>query len=160
MNDETAPLPLDWTRIDSNPSRRYPQDVVPPDTFSPNDTTSIEIVGTAGQKITHIGEFFHTLVNAPQTTHFILRSHLIQSMRGVRHFTNLQLLELYDNQLEVLEELGPEEVTEPWNPIGYTTLDNHQWPGKTITTLDLSYNVIRSMEPVQFCVNLQVLCKD
>lgn len=217
-------LPLDWTRLSTAidcwsspppppsssttskrthapPPKRYPQDVVPSDTFSSTQTTYIEIVGTAGQKITEIGSTFHTLVNAKETSHLILRSHLIQSMKGIQYFPNLYLLELYDNHIEVLEELGPpdeedetlkiqqnkkddedkgKDETDETQEQGDETLmkqshtasisnipiRNNQyniiqsctsWPGKSIHTLDLSYNSIRSMESIQYCVNLQVL---
>jgi Leucine-rich repeat (LRR) protein len=67
-------------------------------------------------------------------------------MEGIREFQKLQVLELYDNQVEDLNELGDDESEE-------------QNPGKTIKTLDMSYNVIRDMDPVRFCPNLVDLCK-
>jgi len=67
-------------------------------------------------------------------------------MEGIRSFKDLQVLELYDNQVEDLYELGDDESEE-------------QNAGQTIKTLDMSYNVIRDMEPVRFCPNLVDLCK-
>lgn len=67
-------------------------------------------------------------------------------MEGIRSFKDLQVLELYDNQVENLYELGDDESEE-------------QNAGETIKTLDMSYNVIRDMGPVRFCPNLVDLCK-
>jgi len=67
-------------------------------------------------------------------------------MEGIRAFKDLQVLELYDNQVENLDELGDDESEE-------------QNAGETIKTLDMSYNVIRDMGPVRFCPNLVDLCK-
>ena len=137
-------LPLDWTQMGAGPQEhpapqiRYPADVAE---ILPEDT-EICIVGTAGQKITHMGKDFSATVN-PNLTQLVLRSHLIRTMEGLEHFANLELLELYDNQVD-----------------GLRCLDNGEgMPGMTLKTLDMSYNVIREMEPVSLCPNLTVLCK-
>jgi len=104
------------------------------------EETYLEIIGTAGLKITNMGKDLYRTCS-PNLTHLIFRSHLIAKMEGVRKFQKLQVLELYDNQVENLDELGDDESEE-------------QNAGETIKTLDMSYNVIRDMEPVRFCPNL------
>ena len=130
-------LPLDWTQLGTTPGDdlpiRYPNQVAEIDV---NDT-ELCIVGTAGQKITVMGNNFGSTVN-PNLTQLILRSHLIRKMEGLENLDKLQLLELYDNQVEALACL--------------------ETPGKTLKTLDMSYNVIRDMAPVSLCPNLQELC--
>lgn len=143
-------LPLDWTQLggagagqpQQAPPVRYPADVAE---LLPDEDTAYEIciVGTAGQKITHIGPDFSSTVN-PNLKQLILRSHIIRTMEGLDKFAKLELLELYDNQVDALECLdkGP----------GGT-------PGTNLKTLDMSYNVIREMKPISLCPNLQELCK-
>lgn len=145
-----TPFPLDWTKPacdgfgedeDGLPIR-YPSDV----TEIPWDETEIVVVGTAGQKITNIGPDF----SVPFTTHdtmksIIFRSHLIKKLEGFDHFVNLDLLELYDNQVEALDNLN--------NRIKDRTM------GQSLRVLDMSFNSIRDMQPVEFCPNLQELCK-
>jgi len=97
------------------------------------------LVGTSAQKITHLGPDFSSMLH-PQLARLILRSHLIADMRGLSSFQALKLLELYDNQIEDL--VGLDSAF-----------------GKTLTVLDMSYNVIRDMSPVHFCSNLTELCK-
>jgi hypothetical protein len=131
-------LPLDWTKLghpaeDPPPPKRYPHDVM--DLF-PEDE-EIVIVGTAGQKITNIGEDFSEKWN-PQLSQLVLRSHLIKKMQGLENFKQLELLELYDNMVD--------------------SLDCLEGPGPSLRTLDMSYNVIRDMEPVALCPNLKELC--
>lgn len=152
-NDDSAPttvsvsLPLDWTRMGGGganeshpaPAVRFPGDVAE---LCP-DQTEICIVGTAGQKITHMGTDFSRTV-APQLKQLILRSHIIRNMEGLDHFTALELLELYDNQVEALEGLDS---------------GKNGLPGITLQILDMSYNVIRDMQPVALCPNLVELCK-
>ena len=137
-NNDTAGLPLDWTQLgvpaDEAMPLRYPHDVTEID----NDETDIYVVGTAGQKITVIGNDFSTKCN-PKLEQLILRSHLIRKMEGLERFTSLKLLEFYDNQIEALASL--------------------EGPGPTLTTLDMSYNVIKDMSPVSLCPNLTELCK-
>ncbi len=141
-------LPLDWTNLAPDPSDarpvRYPSDVME----FPNDETYLEIIGTAGQKITFMGKDLMKQVS-PDITHLVLRSHLILKMEGIRGMKKLELLELYDNQIEYLEELGGEEGDN----------DDCGGTGFNLKTLDMSYNVIRGMEPVHFCPNLVELCK-
>lgn len=134
-------LPLDWTQMGGQqpaPAIRYPADVAE---ILPEDT-EICIVGTAGQKITNMGPDFSSTVN-PKLTQLILRSHLIRTMEGIDKFTALELLELYDNQVDALKGLDSGEGG---------------LPGITIRTLDMSYNVIREMKPIALCPNLQELC--
>ncbi|EEC46179.1 predicted protein, partial [Phaeodactylum tricornutum CCAP 1055/1] len=78
----------------------------------------------------------------PNLSQLVLRSQLIRVMEGLEHFVQLDLLELYDNQVEELACLGDGEDGAP---------------GKTLRVLDMSYNVIRDMQPVMFCPNLQEL---
>jgi Leucine-rich repeat (LRR) protein len=135
-------LPLGWTQMaEPNPADRlrYPQDVSEINTTD----TDIMIVGTAGQKITQMGPDFSSHVN-PELTELVLRSHLIKTMEGLEGFTKLELLELYDNQVEELKCLGKGE---------------NGAPGPTLRVLDMSYNNIRDMKPVALCPNLQELCK-
>lgn len=144
-------LPLDWTNLgpDSSDSRpiRYPADVMD---FSKDDTY-LEIIGTAGQKITHMGKSLMNEVS-PEITELIFRSHLISKMEGIRGMKKLELLELYDNQIEYLDELdGPNSDGDDEN--------SDRGTGFNLKTLDMSYNVIRDMEPVIHCPNLVELCK-
>jgi Leucine-rich repeat (LRR) protein len=138
---EVQVLPLDWTQMGQQPSDvppvRYPSDVVAD--IDPDDP-ELCIVGTAGHKITILGSNFSaTLTNAASLEHLILRSHMIKVMEGLEGFTSLELLELYDNQVQELACL--------------------EAPGVTLITLDMSYNVIRDMTPVSLCPNLQELCE-
>jgi Leucine-rich repeat (LRR) protein len=107
--------------------------------------TYLEIIGTSGQKITNMGKDLYRTCS-PNLTHLIFRSHLIKKIEGIKDFKKLELLELYDNQIEYLDELGDDNSDE-------------QNAGETITTLDMSYNVIRDMEPIHFCPNLEELCE-
>lgn len=134
-------MPLDWTRVEPRSEEetiRYPwqvADIVKED-------TELVIVGTAGQKITKIGSELAQYCN-PQLKQLIFRSHAIRIMEGFSEFTQLELLELYDNVIEELQALNEGEGGAP---------------GVTLRVLDMSYNVIRDMQPVQFCPNLQELC--
>ena len=139
-------LPLEWTQLGPNsnennqhPPIRYPEEV----TDLNLDDDEVIVVGTAGKKITHMGPDFYTRVN-PNLTQLILRSHVIRKMEGLQGLQQLELLELYDNQVEALACLDQGE---------------HGAPGATLKTLDMSYNVIRDMTPVQLCPNLVDLCK-
>ena len=131
-------LPLDWTKIgvkaDDAMPLRFPHDVAE---ILPEDD-DICIVGTAGQKITQIPKDFSKLCN-PNLQSLVLRSHLIHKMQGLDDFRCLDVLELYDNQVEALESL--------------------EGPGPCLRVLDMSYNSIRDMAPVSLCPNLQELCK-
>jgi len=151
------PLPLEWTQqgqCEEPPAMpiRYPWQVV--DIVKEED--DLIIVGTAGQKITKMASPTETLYDhcSPHLKQLVLRSHMLTKMQGISKFQELELLELYDNQIEALSELdgkpGDEEGTE-----SHGTGDNN--PGKTLTTLDMSYNVIRDMKPVSFCPNLKEL---
>ena len=134
-------IPADWTQLacDQAPVIRYPTDVAGPEVWDKTETESIMLVGTSGQKITHLGADFSTTLN-PQLQRLVLRSHLITNMQGLSSFQALNLLELYDNQIEELHGLDA-----PF--------------GRTLTVLDMSYNVIRDMSPVQACPNLKELCE-
>lgn len=133
-------IPTDWAQMacDKAPVIRYPGDVAGPEVWDANETDTIILVGTSGQKITNLGPDFSTTLH-PQLKKLILRSHLISKMEGLQTFTALELLEMYDNQIEALEGL---EVF-----------------GSSLRVLDNSYNVIRDMSPVQMCPNLEELCK-
>lgn len=138
----TEAMPLDWTRVDPRLEEekiRYPWDVADID----KEDTDLVIVGTAGQKITKIGTDLVKYCN-PQLEQLILRSHAIRTMEGFSRFSQLVLLELYDNIIEELQALNEGEGGAP---------------GATLRVLDMSYNVIRDMQPVQCCPNLQELCK-
>lgn len=131
------PLPLDWTKLgqpaEEPPPKRYPHDV----SEIEKGDEEIVIVGTAGQKITLIGEDFSEKCN-PQLSQLVLRSHMIKKMEGLDKFTSLEVLELYDNMVDGLACL--------------------EGPGPALRTLDMSYNVIRDMSPVSLCPNLKELC--
>jgi Leucine-rich repeat (LRR) protein len=134
--------------------------------------TQVTIVGTAGQKITHMGQDLHAHLS-PNITHLILRSHLIRKMEGGIHtMTNLQVLELYDNQIDELnffdataaaaakDETNDNEQ-QPSSPMSQLDLGNSSSGTyyQNLKILDISYNVIRDMEPLVCCINLQELCK-
>lgn len=145
MAEAPAAMPLDWTRVDNQQQQehqdmpvRYPWDV----TEINKEDTELVVVGTAGQKITKMGVNLGDYCN-PKLQQLILRSHLIQKMEGLQDFTQLELLELYDNMIDALQCLSEGEGGAP---------------GATLRILDMSYNVIRDMEPVKFCPNLTELC--
>ena len=182
-----APLPLEWTRmaecsedIDKNPANivRYPWDVIDID---PNET-ELTIVGTAGQKITRMGRDLHTKIS-PDITNLCFRSHLIRTMEGIGQLKHLEILELYDNQIDELRELdgsiGVTTTTTGGDKVGEKSEedtkddgdekegnenkekeeDKSGLPGTNLRVLDISYNVIRDMGPVSLCPNLQELCE-
>jgi len=133
------PLPLDWTKLGMGNNNyldempiRCPHEVAE---WSPEDT-EVCIVGTAGQKITVIGEDFANpeRTNLLELTSLVLRSHLIKEMSGLESLPKLETLELYDNMVQSLDEGSLKGC-------GRTTL----------RILDMSYNAIRSMSPVQYC---------
>jgi protein phosphatase 1 regulatory subunit 7 len=141
---DSSTLPLDWTKLgqadhgddEKELPVRYPHDVME---WSAEDD-EIYNVGTAGQKITILGDDFAD----PATTNFdlqtlVLRSHLIKDMAGLGHFKQLRLLELYDNMVQSLAD------------------DTMRGCGPSLTTLDMSYNAIRDMTPVSYCSNLTEL---
>ena len=102
-------LPMDWTQMGvggasehAAPVIRYPLDVVPELDVTDGEFVS---VGTAGQKMTHLGPNFSTLLvqacreqGVERLQKLILRSHLIHKMEGLEELYDVQLLELYDNQ--------------------------------------------------------------
>lgn len=132
------PLPLDWTNLGGNNDDndkmpvRCPHEVAD---WLPEDT-DVCIVGTAGQKITVLGDDFANpeRTNLLEMTSLVLRSHLIKEMPGLGSLSKLETLELYDNMVQSLDE-------ESLKGCGRTTL----------RILDMSYNAIRSMAPVQYC---------
>jgi hypothetical protein len=148
-----APLPLEWTQLAcpdaANPSPadtiRYPWDVMDLPA-SCTEMDSLEIVGTSGQKVTRMGGDIST--RYPNLESLVLRSHLIRTMDGLAKFTKLEVLELYDNMIDELRDLN--------NESGDGT---DGVPGRLLRVLDMSYNVVRDMGPVEFCPNLQELCK-
>jgi len=139
-------MPLDWTRVDRSDGKdedhevpvRYPWDVTDID----KQDTELVIVGTAGMKVNRMGTNLGEYCN-PNLLQLILRSNLIQKMEGLSDFTQLELLELYDNMIEELQCLNEGKGGAP---------------GSTLRVLDMSYNVIRDMSPVQVCPNLTELC--
>lgn len=143
-------LPMDWTKqgINNNNNKgdgdddhhveiaiRYPTDVTD---ISKDDDLDIIIIGTAGQKITNIGPDFYKYVN-PALETLVLRSHLITKMEGLDNLPSIHLLELYDNQINELNCL--------------------QSLSQSLIVLDISFNVIRDMKPVEHCIHLEELCK-
>ncbi|KAL7453795.1 hypothetical protein ACHAWC_008124 [Mediolabrus comicus] len=173
------PLPLDWTKmaecnegddeenISPADAIRYPWDVMelplPPD----NTETHLTIVGTAGQKITRMGRNLHEYLSC-NLTHLVLRSHLIRTMEGVSKLKHLELLELYDNMIDELNlnDLTPKSSSdddENENGNDAEKEDNNDdddddgLPARNLRVLDISYNVIRDMNPISQCLNLQEL---
>jgi protein phosphatase 1 regulatory subunit 7 len=135
------PLPLDWTKLgvggggggeDGSFPVRYPNDVTE---WSPDDT-EVCIVGTAGQKITVLGTVFSDpeKTNISELTSLVLRSHLIKDMAGLGSLPKLDTLELYDNMVQSLDEISLKGCGQ-----------------MTLRVLDMSYNAIRDMSPVQYC---------
>ena len=155
-------LPLDWTQLGNNnnnnntdkdnnppePNIRYPLDVV-----ESLDVTDGELVlvGTHGQKITHLGPDFGRALNralqeqhVPHLVKLIIRSHVIQHVQGLQDLlppNTLQVLEFYDNQVQSLTTALTPNIT------------------SSLIVLDMSYNAIRDMQPVEHCVHLRELCK-
>jgi len=95
------------------------------------DEDEVYVVGTNGRKVTLIAGLEHL---SETLTSLILRSHVISRMEGISTLIHLTKLELYDNQIESLEEL--ENL-------------------KQLTVLDMSYNSIRSMAPISQCPLLE-----
>lgn len=147
-----APLPLEWTQLScpdgATPSPadviRYPWDVMELPA-SDNAMDCLEIVGTSGQKVTRMGS--ELSARYPNLKSLVLRSHLIRTMDGLASFKKLEVLELYDNMIDELRDLNNDSE------------EGRGVPGKLLKVLDISYNVIRDMGPVEFCPNLQELCK-
>ncbi|KAG7362235.1 leucine rich repeat LRR-containing protein [Nitzschia inconspicua] len=138
---DMSTLPLDWTKMgvgnNTNDSPddhqlpiRYPHDVIE----WTSDDIEVYSVGTAGQKITLLGDdFADPSKTNPELQTLVLRSHLIKDMAGLGTLTKLQLLELYDNMVPALDE------------------ESLKGCGPSLQTLDMSYNAIRDMSPVRFC---------
>eukprot|EP00536_Pseudo-nitzschia_multiseries_P015054 jgi/Psemu1/298904/fgenesh1_pm.814_\ len=103
--------------------------------WSPEDT-DVCIVGTAGQKITMLGDDFADpeRTNLSELTSLVIRSHLIKDMSGLGSLPKLEKLELYDNMVQALDE----ESLKGCGPA-------------TLQILDMSYNAIRSMSPLLHC---------
>lgn len=140
QQDPAPALSLDWTQLPSSaPPVRYPMDVADIDV----DETELLIVGTAGQKITHMGQDLYKYLSSNLTS-LVLRSHMIKQMEGLEGLAHLDVLELYDNQVQALECLGD-------GPDGA--------PGRNLRVLYISYNAIRDLQPVELCPNLQELCE-
>jgi len=145
-------MPIEWTKLGGDTSSnsrpiRYPSDVM--EISADPEETYLEIIGTAGQKITHMGKDLDRLCS-PNLTHLIFRSHLITKMEGYSNFQKLELLELYDNSIEALDGLDArnDELTDSGGEKDVGCV------GDTLQTLDMSYNVIRDMNPVKLCPNL------
>lgn len=157
-----APLPIEWTKLGkpsaSSPSSptatiRYPWDVLslPP---SDDNMEALEIVGTSGQKITRMGSDLSQ--RYPNLITLVLRSHLIRTMEGLAKFEKLEVLELYDNMIDELRDLNNKTSPEDEDKVDANVCFI---PGRTLRVVDISYNVIRDMGPVEFCPNLQELCE-
>jgi len=145
-------MPIEWTKLGEGTSSnsrpiRYPSDVM--EISTDPEETYLEIIGTAGQKVTNMGKDLDRLCS-PNITHLILRSHLITKMEGFSAFQKLELLELYDNAIEVLDGLDAGNNVRADSGGGEEVC----CVGETLKTLDMSYNVIRDMDPVKFCPNL------
>jgi len=151
-------LPLEWTKMGTAKGTTqhiyYPSDV---QDYIPEDTSqSLYIVGTHGRKITHMGkDLWKTCAYKTMDT-LVLRSHLISVMEGLDGFQSLKTLELYDNQISILENLNNTQQEQSLEESSDTTSG---LTGRTLNVLDMSFNVIRDMAPVQFCPNLVELCK-
>lgn len=136
--DPNNPLPLDWTKLgmdntESDIPVRCPSEVAE---WS-QDETEICIVGTSGMKVTFLGTDFaddSTKTNMKGLKSLVLRSHLLKDMSGLGLLPNLTTLELYDNMIQKLD------------------VDSLKGSGPTtLQVLDMSYNAIRSMAPLQHC---------
>lgn len=88
-------------------------------------------------------------------------------MEGISQLKHLELLELYDNQIDELRDLdgssggndaGGLKLEEEASNDDKKENENDGLPGKNLRVLDISYNVIRDMGPVSLCPNLQELC--
>jgi len=160
-------LPLGWTQmgpeaVEPSPADRvrYPWDVVEnagghggggegnnAHLAFPPPGGELVVVGTAGQKITRMGGRELVARCGAGLTRLVLRSHLLRRMDGgMGGFEKLELLELYDNQIEALEGLDDGDGDGGGGK-----------PGTTLRVLDMSYNVIRDMGPVRLCPNLEEL---
>jgi hypothetical protein len=156
-----APLPLEWTQLAcpdaAAPSPvdtiRYPWDVMDLPASDAN-MDCLEIVGTSGQKVTRMGSDLSK--RYPNLESLVLRSHLIRTMDGLANFKKLEVLELYDNMIDELKDLN-NESDEGTDANGDGVAGGI--PGKLLRVLDISYNVIRDMRLIEFCPNLQELCK-
>jgi protein phosphatase 1 regulatory subunit 7 len=131
---DRSSIPLDWTKFgnmeEDDWTIRYPRDVVE---WTPQDL-EVYSVGTAGQKITLLGnDLLDSTQTNPDLETLVLRSHLIKSMAGLGSLSKLQLLELYDNIVQGLDE------------------ESLMGCGPSLKTLDMSYNAIRDMSPVRLC---------
>lgn len=164
-------LPLEWTKLGTSAAEaakaaeriHFPLDVY--DYSVETTAEELIIVGTHGLKITHIGKDFYKTCASDIMKTLILRSHLITKMEGLDGFQQLTTLELYDNQISVLENLNNNVTNDDeeldiknCTRIPPNIISNNDFsfglPGRTIQILDLSYNVIRDMEPVRYCPNL------
>jgi hypothetical protein len=175
LNVAGSSLPLDWVQVGAEAGKRsseqqerihFPSDVYE---YSMETTTDeLVIVGTHGLKITHMGKDLYETCSSQTMKTLVLRSHLIRTMEGLEGFQQLTTLELYDNQIGQIQNLnnGGKIQSTTTSPSTCTTIpDNSKdllsygLPGRTIEVLDLSYNVIRDMEPVKYCPNLIELCE-
>ena len=122
----------DLCNANEPPPIRTPRDVAGEeyDECFQEDSEELTLIGTSGYKVTKIGG----LENLTKLKTLILRSHLIDKMEGLDTFTELEKLELYDNQIGALKSLGAFAIT--------------------LKVLDISFNVIRSMEPISHLENL------
>mmetsp|Transcript_19916 Transcript_19916/g.24396 ORF Transcript_19916/g.24396 Transcript_19916/m.24396 type:complete len:421 (-) Transcript_19916:98-1360(-) len=144
VSDVNRPdLPLDWTQLGNTtkaPPIRYPHDVIDIEDVLAEYPQELTVIGTQGKKITHMDpELVKKVPDSETLFKLIFRSHLIKTIVGVNGFSNLQTLELYDNQIESLEPLT--EACEGMK--------------QSLEILDMSYNTIRDMGPVSQFINLE-----
>merc|ERR1712151_11396 len=144
-------LPTDWTNINqtAGPACRivFPWDIIDetPYTASNNDDDDpsnaevISIIGTTGQKITKMGNDLSKYYSSTKLKTLVFRSHIIRKIEGLANLQCLEVLELYDNAIDSLDGLND---------------DDGGVPCKALHILDMTWDVIRDMGPVQFCPNL------
>jgi hypothetical protein len=145
----STPLPLDWTKMGGvceDEVDRAPQDVVDYELDPADDHLSI--VGTAGKKVTRIAGLEKMRLRV-----LVLRSHLIQSMEGCKEQTGLETLELYDNAVGELRDLEVSRASVRGEGGGQREANSGTPASGTqcfpkLTTLDISFNVIRSTAPI------------
>ena len=150
-------LPTDWTNINkaAGPACRivFPWDIIDEtpytasndnDNNDPSNCEEISIIGTTGQKITKMGNDLSKYYSSTKLKTLIFRSHIIRKIEGLSNLQSLEVLELYDNAIDSLDGVNDGDGGVPC---------------KTLRILDMSYNVIRDMGPVQYCPHLVELCK-
>jgi len=149
-------LPTDWTNINkiAGPACRivFPWDIVDETPYTasndndnnhPSNCEEISIIGTTGQKITKMGNDLSKYYSSTKLKTLIFRSHIIRKIEGLSNLQSLEVLELYDNAIDSLDGVNDGDGD-----------GGGGVPCKTLRILDMSYNVIRDMGPVQYCPHL------